>query len=400
MRPVYFWSALILIAAGAVTIAAWPVRLEVETAAVVRGPIAWTVNEDGVTRIRERYIVSAPLAGQVQRVRLRAGDAVHAGVTPLAVIAPGDPGLLDARARAEADARVRRAGAAQRQAVPHAERARAEADHAENELARVRALFERGAANQSELDAAILLARTTAESLQSARFGQDIAQFELELARAALLRTREDAPADDAWLEIISPVTGVVLRVMQESAAVVQPGAPLVEIGDPADLEVVVDVRSIDAVRIRPGAAIIVERWGGDLPLEARVRLVEPQAFTRISALGVEEQRVRVIGDFTRGPSAHEALGDAFRIEAKIVIDSRDDVPLVPAAALFRDGGHWAVYVVEGGRAVRRSVRIGLRGGAHAEVVEGLRAGDRVVLYPGDRLAEGVRVRPADGPSR
>lgn len=379
---------------GVIVFAFIPKPVEVESASVTRGPMRVTVDEDGQTRIREKYVVSAPLAGQLQRIILREGDEVEAGRTVLARIEPGDPSLLDARALAEAEARVRRAEAALQQSATWLEQARAELDFAEDEFARLRTAADQGAATSHELNAALTEYRTASEAYNGAQFEQEIAKFELELARAALIRSRpgDDQTINRTQLEIHAPIDGRVLRVFQESMAVVQAGAPLLELGDPTDLEIVVDVLSTDAVRIQPGAEVIFEYWGGEEPLHGRVRLIEPQAFTKISALGVEEQRVNVIIDFTDPPEVRHSLGDAYRVEARIVVWEEEDVLQIPTSALFRMGADWATFVLREGAAVLRRLEIGRQTGLQAQVLSGLEKGDVVVTHPSDEVEDGRSV--------
>ena len=388
---------LVMIALGvvaAIVFAFRPQPVAVDGEEVNRGPLEVTVDEDGRTRIRDRYVVSAPLTAQLQRIQLDAGDPVTAGETVVAVLEPVDPALLDARANLESEARVRRAEAALARMQPELDAAIARRDHAAGELDRVKTAFNRQGATQREVDAALLLDRTAREELEAARFAQEIARFELELAQAALIRTQPIAEGGAApeYLVITSPVNGRVLRLMHESAAVVSPGSPLVELGDPADLEIVVDVLSTDAVQIQPGAAVYIERWGGEHALNGIVRLVEPQAFTKISALGVEEQRVNVIIDFSDPFEMWKALGDGYRIEARIVTWREESVLQVPAGALFRRGGQWSVFVVRDGKAALRSVTPGRRTSLEVQIVEGLEAGEVVIVHPGDTVSEGTSV--------
>lgn len=385
---------------GAIVVAFLPSPVEVELAQVDRGELRVTVDEDGRTRIRERYTVSAPLAGQLRRIQLRAGDTVEAGRTTLARIDPSDPTLLDARTEAEAAARVRRAEAAVRRAETDLQRAGAELGHAEQEMTRVQRAAAQESATEREVDVAVTAWRVATESFNAARFEGEIATFELELAEAALMRSRPHRGDDgegaehDPQLMIDSPIDGRVLRVFEESTAVVQAGTPLLEVGDPTDLEIVVDVLSTDAVQIPPGAPVLIEYWGGDRTLTGRVRLVEPQAFTKVSALGVEEQRVNVIIDFVDPPEERRTLGDAYRIEARIVIWEDSQALRVPTSAIFRTDGHWAVYVVEDGRARFREVSLGRQAGLLAEVLDGLDEGESIIVHPGDEVEDGRSVRP------
>jgi HlyD family secretion protein len=399
--------ALVLAAiVGGLGYAFWPEPVEVDLAAVDRGLVRVTVDEDGKTRIREKYVVSAPLFGRLLRINMDAGDPVVAGKTLLATIEPPDPILLDARTIAQAEARVKAAEAALKKMEPQLEAVREGQAYAESELGRLRRAAV--AVSQSDLENAELLYRQRSEELRSMRIQEEIAQFELEQAEAALLRTRprdsdgttsengESSATNDnnGWtFTIYSPITGRVLRVLQESASVVSAGTPLLELGDPTDLEAEIDVLSRDAVKIEPGALVLFEHWGGDGPLHGRVRLVEPSGFTKISTLGVEEQRVNVIVDLVDPPSARTELGDGFRVEARVVIDEAEDVLRVPTSALFRVGQKSAVYRVVDGVVNQQIVEIGRQNGLEAEVLGGLAEGDQVVIHPSDQIDEGVRVR-------
>lgn len=416
-------AAFGIVVLGIVAVLAWafrPVPIPVDVAPVRRGPIAVTVDEDGRTRIRERYTVSSPLTGRLRRITLDPGDPVREGETIVAIIEPTDPRLLDARELAEAEARVRAAEAAVRRSQAESERARAAYDFAEDELADLREAFAKGGAGPREVEEQESLHRMAMEDHRSAMFGGEIATFELEQARSALLHTTGGDGPPEAQFPIRAPISGKVLRVLQESVAVVQPGTPLLELGNPADLEIVIDVLSTDAVRIREGARIVIDHWGGDTPLEATVRLVEPSAFTKVSALGVDEQRVNVIADFVTPFAERATLADGYRIEARIVLWEAADELLVPSSALFRSdapppaaGGAgnvanaadedaarddgWAVYVVERGRAVLRQIVIGRRTGLVAQVREGLGPGDVVIVHPSDKITSGARVQRRSG---
>jgi HlyD family secretion protein len=399
--------ALVLAAiVGGLGYAFWPEPVEVDLAAVDRGLVRVTVDEDGKTRIREKYVVSAPLFGRLLRINMDAGDPVVAGKTLLATIEPPDPILLDARTIAQAEARVKAAEAALKKMEPQLEAVREGQAYAEAELARLRRAAV--AVSQSDLENAELLYRQRSEELRSMRIQEEIARFELEQAEAALLRTRprdsdgttsengESSATNDSngWtFTIYSPITGRVLRVLQESASVVSAGAPLLELGDPTDLEAEIDVLSRDAVKIEPGALVLFEHWGGEGPLHGRVRLVEPSGFTKISTLGVEEQRVNVIVDLVDPPSARTELGDGFRVEARVVIDEAEDVLRVPTSALFRVGNKSAVYRVVDGVVHQQIVEVGRQNGLEAELLGGLAEGDQVVIHPSDQIDEGVRVR-------
>lgn len=370
-----------------------PVLVELTT--IGRGELRVTVDDDGKTRVKQRYVISSPLGGRLARIQLDPGDSVAAGETLLATIDPHEPELLDPRARALAEARVKAAEASLARAEPLVERAQAELAFAESNVARSRELVQTSAVSVERLEEAEMLQRARAQDLRAAVFARDVAHFELEMARAALLRSSPDDSVANppAHLPIMSPINGQVLRVLQESATVVQPGTPLLELGDPTDLEVEVDVLSSDAVKIRPNDRALLERWGGEKPLEAVVRRVEPAAFTKVSALGVEEQRVNVILDLVQSDNDHQPLGDGFRVEARIIIWESDDVLQAPMGALFRHGNEWSVFVVAEGKASLRTVRLGQRNSLAAQILEGLREGDQVILHPSDQVHDGIAVR-------
>lgn len=391
-------KSLFILLAGLALIAVlvWaflPQPVTVEVAEVTRGRFEQIIEEDGKTRVRERYVVSAPLAGELQRITLKAGDAVTAGMT-LAVIDPGVPALLDVRTERELTERVGAAEAARLRAAAAVERARAALDKSRADLERTRKLAEKGFVSASQLEQVELGTKINTRELEAARYAGQAAAHDVAVARAALLHGRGGAagrPSGRRW-EVRTPVSGHVLKVVQESAATVSAGAPLLEIGEPAELEVVVDVLSTDAVQIRPGAAVRLERWGRMEPLEGRVRRVEPAAYTKVSALGVEEQRVNVVIDLTSPAEKWQALGDGYKMDAHIVVASLDNAVKVPVSALFRVGGEWAVFTVTAGRAARRIVQLARRGGLEAVVAKGLAPGDRVIVYPGDAIKEGLRV--------
>jgi len=381
-RRAVAYPLLALLAVAGLTWWVWPAPPQVETAKVTRGPVQVSIEEDGETRAVDRFGVASPVAGRMLRVMLREGDPVKAGqaiaeIAPLPISA-ADRDMLVAKheaaraLKAEADERVRQADIALQQA--------------ERERVRVADLVKKAFMSQQALEQAEVAERSRAADAKAARSRAVAAEFDVQAASAALTAVRERAPT----LRVASPVAGRVLRVVEKSERVVQPGAVLVTVGDPAALEVVIDVLSSDAVRIRPGMKMLLTGWGGAQPAEATVRLVEPAAFKKISALGVEEQRVNIVGDFRAVP---EGLGDAFRVDARIIAAERDGVLRVPVGALFRRGDRWAAFVVTGGRLELRLLDLGLRGAREAEVSSGLAEGDEVVLYPGNALAEGARVR-------
>ena len=368
--------------------------ISVQTASAARGPLQVTVNHEGKTRIKERYIVSAPLTGRLLRVKLLPGDAVETGKTLLAAIEPSHPELLDPRAQAQAEARVKASEATVKQATPTMERLRTMWKLASDDFARMKDASAKGGVSEADLDAAHHKEQAAAQELKSAEFAAQVAVFELEQMRAALVFAQ---PAADNNIpvprfEIPSPIHGRVLRLFQQSSTVVTPGTRLIELGDPTDLEMEIDVLSTDAVKVKPGTKVIVEHWGGDAPLHARVRVVEPSAFTKVSSLGVEEQRVYVIADFDDPAEKRTTLGDGFRIEARIVIWESNDVLKVPAGALFREQGEWSVFTVKDDRAHLQRVQVGHRNDLEAEITSGLSEGDSVVLYPSDQITDGTKV--------
>jgi HlyD family secretion protein len=388
---------LLLLFVGALVVVgivvAWmPEPLTVDTALATRGPLRVTVDEDGRARVKDRYVVSAPINGSLDRIQLDPGDDVRSGQL-LARIVPLVPALLDERSRGEAQARVLAASAAERQAGAQISRAEASTEFAKREAQRLGKLVQAGAISRVEHEQALLTERTAAADLESARFAARVASHELEMARAALRRlSASRAEGRGEQLDVPSPVNGRVLKVLQQSEGVVQAGAPLLEVGDPAALEIVVDVLTVDAVRIAPNARVVVDRWGGS-ELEGRVRRIEPSAFTRLSSLGVEEQRVNVLIDLVSPRTEWAMLGDGYRVEAHIVVWEGSDVLKIPASAAFRHGNGWAVYRVEEGLARLTPVEIGERSGRDVELNKGLGAGARIVVYPSDQIADGARVR-------
>lgn len=391
--PRYAGAALF---AGLLAAGFWPRAIPVETAAVARGALRVTIDEEGQTRVRNRYVVSSPVGGQLRRVDLKPGAVVRAGETVLAELETAGTDLLDASALAQARARVGAAGG--NRAVADARRSAAKATRklAEAELARQRALAEKKLISAQELETAEMRAVTAAQEERAAAFAAQVAVFEEQQAEAALRRGLpggSGAGGEGPRVAVRAPADGVVLRVFQESARLVAGGTPLLEVGDPADLEVRVEVLSRDGVAARPGAPVLLERWGGEGVLNARVRLVEPAAFTKVSALGVEEQRVNLIADFTDPAERRPGLGDGYRVEARIVAWAADRVIKAPAGALFQRDGEWKAFVVEGGRARLRTVEAGRSNGVETQISGGLAEGERVIVYPGDRVADGVRVR-------
>lgn len=384
--------ALAVLAVVGLIVVAWiPNPIEVEVAAVSRGPLVVTVNEDGRTRVKDRYMVSAPITGNLARLELEAGDPIEDGQV-LARLVPLPPPLLDSRTRAEAKARVDAAMAARRQAQAAVNRARYQRDFAKQESERALAVVQQGGLARSDADRAVSTYKSSQEELSSANFGARVAEHQLKLAQTALMQLSGQGEEGEQ-LEIVSPVAGQVLKIFMESEGVVQGGTPILEVGDPAALEVVVDVLSQDATRIPQGASATIERWGGKNPLRGHVRIVEPSAFTKLSALGVEEQRVNVILDMDDERELWASLGDGYRVEARISVWEGEDVLKVPASAVFRSGEAWATFVVEDDTAVVRSVELGETNGLETEVLSGLEEGEIVIAYPSDSVRDGVSVK-------
>jgi len=370
-----------LVLIGLIVAGLWPQPTPVETAPVQRGKVRATVNEEGKTRLKQRYLVSAPVAGQLRRISLKAGAPVKEGEL-VATIDPLSPSMLDARSRSLAVARRDTAAA-------NLAKCRDAQTFATSELHRIEKLYADRTVAIQDLESAqwrdASAVRDTAAAESALRLAEaDLADFHA---------SADPVAAADSPALIKAPVDGKVLKVFEESSRVVAAGAALLEIGNPADLEVVIEVLSRDGAVIPPGTPIELEQWGGDEPLQAQVRLVEPGAFTKVSALGVEEQRVRVVADILTPPNKRPGLGDQFRVEAHIIVWQTEQALKVPAGALFRQGDQWAVFVREAGRAKLRLVKAGHASGTETEILEGLKEGESVILYPGDRIRDGQRLK-------
>jgi len=384
--------ATVLGVAAAAVLTAWALRpqpVPVELAITRKAPLSLVIEETGVTRVKDRFVVSAPVTGSLSRLSLEPGDQVREG-DALAELAPLSSPLLDERTRAEAEARLDASASALGQAKAQVGRATAARELADQELARTRQLTESGALSRQALEQAEFAARMRAEELSSAVFAQKVATEELRMARVTLGRDRVGG-ARERRVEVLAPVSGRVLRVQQKSAGVVQAGAPLVEVGDPQALELVVDLLTTDAVRVAPGTSASITAWGGE-PLNGRVSRIEPSGFTRPSALGVDEQRVNVIVALTDPRERWASLGDGYRVEARLVLWQSDAVLQVPSGAVFRRGEGWAVFRIRDESASLVNVQVGHRGERAIEILAGLSAGDAVAVHPGDRVKDGVRV--------
>lgn len=377
------WLIVLAVAGWLGWLMARPEVITVEVAEANLGPLVESVGDRGETRAHHRHVVTAPVPGRVERIALEVGDTVRPGM-PVTRLAPMP---LDARGRSQAEAALAATRDLERVAAAVVEQARAAAAQARVDRGRGDRLLAGGGIAPAEAERLALLERTRVEELRGAQARLRAARHDVELARAALTDG-----LGLAAIEVSCPMGGVVLAVREASARTVAAGEPLVEVGDPASLEVVVDLVSSDAVRVSPGDRMIVTGWGGDAVLGARVSRVDPAAFTKVSALGVEEQRVRVVGALDSVPAR---LGHQFRVEVRVVLWEADRVLRIPASARFRRGDRWAVFVIEGGRVRERPITIGHDSGLETEVMEGLAEGDQVVRHPSDRIRDGVRVRPA-----
>ena len=380
-RRVVQWSGGIGVIAALGWLFLRPASIEVETTAVRPGTLLVTLDEEGETRVRDRYVVAAPVTGALARITLKAGDSVVAG-QPVAWMSPAP---LDPRASDQASSRLDAAMDACRAAEAQVTTARAALEQARRTLERADSLAISGLMAPEERERAQLAVTSQQQELVAARARADATQHEVEVARAAYL-----GATSRSRLVVRSPVGGRVLRVVEESERVVPVGAPLLEVGNPDRLEIVADYLSSDAVRITPGDTALIQGWGDTVALRARVRLVEPSGFTKVSALGVEEQRVNVVAEFLDSPGR---LRDRYRVDMRVIVARGDSVLLVPIAALFRAGEEWRVFVARNGRAEKRSVTLGLRGSIQAEIASGLAEGEVVIRFPGDRVRDGVRVR-------
>ena len=378
------YGVVLVAAAAGIVFLFLPSPVDVDVAPVTSGPMMVTVDEDGETRAQDRYVVSAPVAGRVSRIELREGNPVK----QREVVARIWPLPLSARERDEQLARIASSQALKKEADEQVRRAETEQEQAMRERNRVAQLVRDGFVSPQAAEKAIVAEITSANALDAAKFRARAAAAELRAAQAAKLAISA-TPGSRAVVKLESPVAGKVLRIPERSERVVSAGEPLLIVGDAEDLEIVIDFLSTEAVNIKPGMLVLIEGWGGEQPLQARVRVVEPYAFTKISALGVEEQRVNVIADFV---GSHDVLADAFRIEARVVIWQAADVLQAPASALFRRQNGWAAFVPENGRARLRTVETGRRTAFDVEVLGGLQAGEHVILHPSNDIDDGTRV--------
>ena len=382
--------ASVAIVAVILALALWPSAMDIDIAQVERGPMQVTIDEEGETRVRERFVVSAPVMGRVERIELEPGDAVVRGKTVVARLTPAAAPLIDPRSQAELTAAVEAARAAVGQARAERERAEAVRTRAQSTLRRLETLLKAGAISGDELEAAQTTLKSAQEAVRAAEFSVARAEHELQLARARL----RPSSGGGGTVAVVAPVDGVVLKRLRESASVVPVGEPLLEIGDPRSLEIITDLLSTDAVRVKRGDAVVIEQWGGNHPLAGRVRRVEPSGFMKVSALGVEEQRVNVLVDFVDEGNAQQAagLGDGYRVEVRIVVWKDEAALKVPLGSLFRRGEDWAAFLIENGRARLQAVEIGQRNDRDGQILKGLSEGQTVALHPPDTLEDGARV--------
>ena len=386
------WS-MTLLAAVAVALLLWwmfrPSPIETEISPVLSGPMQVTVDNQGQLRVHDRYVIAAPVAAELERIELHDGDRVRKGQR----VALLRPLALDARQREEAQARLDAARALARAANLGVQRAASDQRLAASELARLEKLVAQGFMSPQAVDRARNADVTGRAELRGAKAREEAAQADVKAMQAALPAA---AGGERRSVELVAAVDGQVLRIHEKSARMVVAGTPLVTIGDPSRFEVLVDVLSADAVKVRPGAEMRLEQWGGGKTLRARVRTVEPEAFTKVSALGIEEQRVNIIGDPIDPLNPIDGLGDGYRADVRIVVWSTPNTIMVPASSLFRVGESWHLFAVEDGKARERKVGIGQRNATQAEVLDGVRAGEQVVRFPGNDLADGVRVVARD----
>lgn len=378
-RAIY--AILASLVAGLLFWALLPKPLPVETVAAEVGLMRVTIDEDGEVRARDRYVVAAPVAGRLMRIELEEADAIKQGE----IAARLAPLPLSAREREEQTARVAAAEALQREAEQRVRHAQADYEQSRRERERVERLVRNNFVSPQAAEQARIAEITKKNEFDAARFHADSAAADARAVRTALLVT-----AASPLIEVRAPVAGSVLRIHEKSERIVAAGAPLLTIGDPTRYEVVLDVLSTEAVKVQPGMSMLLENWGGGTTLRARVRTVEPSAFTKVSALGVEEQRVNIVADFVDPPGR---LGDGYRVEGRIVVWEGDGVLKVPLTSLFRSGFGWSVFVLEEGRARQHQVEVGHRSGTEAEILKGLDAGTPVVRHPSNQLADGMRLK-------
>lgn len=397
----YLLAAAVL--AALLALALWPERHPVDRATVRQGEVRESFEAEGRARVQQRFVLSAPVAGVVERLQWEPGERVQAGQVLVRLLPLASP-ALDARSRAQAQARAAAAQAAYAAAQADAQAAAHTARLAAAAAERAQALAAQGMVSAAALQQAQTQRDESAQRAQSAQWLQGSARYQRDAARAALLAPEAQPPSGAALL-LRAPIDGVLLRRHFQSERAVPLGEPILELGNPEALEVEADVLSADAVRLRPGMAVELRRWGGPVTLNAAVRRIEPAAFTQVSALGVQEQRVRVWLALRDAPAAWAGLGEGYRVQARFVLRAVPEALYLPSAAVFRHGdagaagGHgaepgWAVYRIEGQRARLQPVQLGLQGEGRVQILAGLQAGDEVVLHPPRQLSDGAWLRP------
>lgn len=392
IRRILIWGVLLAVLAAGIAFALRPQPVPVDLAVAEVGPLLVTIDDEGEARVRDVYTLYAPLAGTMDRIEVDAGDPVKANLTELARIEPAPPAFLDVRTEVERRAAVEAAQAARDLAAAELDRVQADLEFAASELARAERLIAQGTIPERTLDTALRAHRIAEADFAMAQAALNVREHELEQAQSALLTRAEieDRSGACECVPVTAPVNGVVLRVIRRSAGVVDPGTPLLEIGDPRDIEIVVDLLSEDAVRIDAGQEALISGWGGP-DLNAIVQRIEPFGETEVSALGIEEQRVDVVLELTDPPEDWGRLGHGYRVDVSVILFS-GEVLKVPIGALFRDGEGWAVFRAEAGEARLTPVAVGARNSLSVEITDGLAAGDTVVLYPSDRIVDGVAI--------
>lgn len=393
----YLTLGVIAVIGGLLTFAFWPRPLLVDIGEVMRSHLVVTIDEEGKTRVHDIYLVATPVAGRLLRVNVEPGDPVSGGISVVAEMLPDNPSVLDARSLSETHAEVKAAEATLQAARAERNKAIADKELADIHLLRMRTLWKTQVVSREELDLALREARVAEAAFEATRATIAVRQAQVDSTQARLIsfngREKKNPEAKEQRIALHAPVTGRVLRLLQESETPLPAGTPVVEIGNiDSDLEVVVELLSADAVQVSPGDRVMFRGWGGKESLEGIVQRIEPWGFTKVSALGVEEQRVNTIIAFTDSPDALKKLGHGFRVEAKIVVWEKQDALVVPSSALFRDGPDWAVYQEKDGTAHLRHVQIGMNNGIRAQVAGGLELHDRVILYPSAGLIDGAKV--------
>ena len=388
------WAGIISLLIIGLVGAFWPRAVLVDLEPIAVGQMMSTVGDEGKTRIVDVYVVSAPVTGRLRRMEAEPGDLVVASKTIIAELEPTESQLLDPRTEAEAEAQLSAAESAASLAGAELEKAQAELRFAESELRRSGELATMGTISERDFEAAERAFDTSKATMRVARANMQVRRYELERARAQVMTPTEMAKRRETCncIYIDSPVDGRVLRVLRESEGFVQAGEGLIEIGNPEKLEIIVDLLSTDAVKVRPGSPALIENWGGETALQARVRRIEPFGFTKISALGIEEQRVNILLDLVSPRDAWEALGHGYQVDVRVVLWENDEVLRAPLTALFRDGEDWAIFVEEAGKATKRIVEIGHTTSNHAEIISGLTEGEQIVVYPGRGIEEGKKI--------